>query len=170
MPFFGYRWQGLLNRRGDFRDDRLEVERAAAASPIVDARRRAPLRSSVRSWRRRNAWQPPPGCRPAPSAGCCGACYALKNRSESLGGAVPACHRARPHARRSKTRPRYIDAGARGVTFSIFSFAGRLTAFRRRLGLGCQPRPANAAPPGRRPRPWPRKRRRQGCRCLWPVR
>ena len=41
MPLFGYRWQGLLNRSGDFRDDRLEVERAAAASPIVDARRRA---------------------------------------------------------------------------------------------------------------------------------
>lgn len=41
MPFFGYRWQGLLNRHGSFRDDRLEVERAAAAPPIVDARRRA---------------------------------------------------------------------------------------------------------------------------------
>lgn len=27
MPFFGYRWQGLLNRHGNFRDDRLEVVR-----------------------------------------------------------------------------------------------------------------------------------------------
>lgn len=44
MPFFGYRWQGLLNRHGNFRDDRLEVERAAAASPVVDARRRALVR------------------------------------------------------------------------------------------------------------------------------
>lgn len=44
MPFFGYRWQRLLGRRGDFRDDRLEIERAPAVSPIIDARRRALVR------------------------------------------------------------------------------------------------------------------------------
>lgn len=37
MPFFGYRWQGLLNRHGNFRDDRLEVERAPACAEKQNA-------------------------------------------------------------------------------------------------------------------------------------